>query len=108
MGTEITSGLTLITILYGAGFLYNFLRPNSGLTLLIGFVGVLLIIGLSIRIDGQEKKRKNEHRVEKLEKRIEELESKEKANNFNYCDNCGKAISQAFEFCPFCANPQKP
>ena len=29
-------------------------------------------------------------------------------NNFNYCDNCGKALSQAFEFCPFCANPLKP
>ena len=93
MGELSTSGLTLITILYGVGFLYNFLRPNSGVTLLIGFSGVLLIIGLSIRIDGQEKKRKNEHRVEKLEKCIEELESKVNANNFNYCDNCGKAMS---------------
>ena len=34
-----------------------------------------------------------EQKVEKLEKRVEELESKENANNFNYCDNCGKALS---------------
>ena len=52
MGTESTSGLTLIAILYEVGFLISFLRSNYYLTLLIGFVGVLLIIGLSIRIDG--------------------------------------------------------
>ena len=51
MGTESTSGLTLIAILYEVGFLISFLRSNYYLTLLIGFVGVLLIIGLSIRID---------------------------------------------------------
>ena len=56
MGTESTSGLTLIAIPYEVGFLISFLRSNYYLTLLIGFVGVLLIIGLSIRIDGQEKK----------------------------------------------------
>ena len=58
--------------------------------------------------DRNEEKGDYEQKVEKLEERIEELESKENVNNFNYCDNCGKALSQAFEFCPFCANPLKP
>ena len=109
MGELSTSGLTLITILYGVGFLYNFLRPNSGVSLLIGFSGVLLIIGLSIRIDRQEKERKNEHKTTLAS--LENFKSsahQQFTNNFNYCDNCGKALSQAFEFCPFCANPLKP
>ena len=54
-----------------------------------------------------------EQKVEKLEKRIEELElnklrTQQFTNDFNNCDNCGKAIFQAFEFCHFCANPLKP
>ena len=72
-----------------------------------GFFVVCAIITLWLGVQDREKEDYNQ-KVEKLEERVEELESKENVNNFNYCDNCGKALSQAFEFCPFCANPLKP
>ena len=80
MGEEIVSGLTIFSILYGVGFTYSFLTSNYWLTLIIGFVGVLLIIGLSLRIDEQERKRKKEHKatlvdIENLKREIKYLKN---------------------------------
>lgn len=78
MDLESTSGLTIIAILYGLGFFLSFL--SFWVSLLLGFTGVLLIIGLSIMIDGLEKKRTGEHNatladLEKLRKEIDELKN---------------------------------
>ena len=90
-------GLALLSLLKGSLFGW----------LMFGFFGCCSFVLMWLGDQNTEKEDYNQ-KVEKLEERIEELESKEKANNFNYCDNCGKALSQAFEFCPFCANQLKP
>jgi uncharacterized membrane protein HdeD (DUF308 family) len=84
MDFEKTSLLTSIAIIYGLVFFFNFVSKidilTYWLTAILGFTGVLLIIGLSIKMDEQEKKRKKENwttsvALEKLKIELEELKN---------------------------------
>jgi hypothetical protein len=79
---EKTSVLTSVAIIYGLFFFINFVMKidilNYWLTSILGFTSVLLIIGLSLKIDDQGKNIKKLNwatftALEKLKIELEEL-----------------------------------